>query len=181
MLIQIGHHREHDPTDVVGPLLDCHARIRAFTAIAQRIAAREGTLAEVAGAAGLVERYFRVALPLHVDDEERSLGSRLLAAPVAPGVLLAIEAMTDEHEVLERLVAGLLPRWAELAERPSELASLASLLAEDTGELRRRCDAHLEDEERVLFPAVREHLRADARAIREEMIARRAGAPASRA
>jgi hemerythrin-like domain-containing protein len=179
MLIRIGRREEPQPSDVVGPLLDCHARIREFMAIAQRIATWEGTPAEVSGAAARVERYFRVALPLHVADEELSLRPRLVAAPVAPGVLLALDAMTEEHGTIEALVAALLPRWAALAARPSDLASLTRALAEDSAELQRRFDAHLEQEERVLFPAVREHLGADAQSIRAEMAARRASAGGS--
>jgi len=175
MLIQIRHREEPHPDDVAGPLLDCHARIRAFTATAQRIAAGEGTPAEVADAAARVERYFRVALPLHVADEELSIGPRLLAAPVAPGVLLALDAMTEEHRAIEALVGSLLPRWATLAARPAELAALAPALAGDSADLGRRFDAHLEQEERVLFPAVREHLGAAAQLIRAEMAARRGG------
>jgi hypothetical protein len=171
VLIQIGRREGSRPDDVVGALLDCHARIRAFTAIAQRIAAGEGTQAEVAEAAARVERYFRVALPLHVADEELSLRPRLLAAPVEPGILAALDAMSAEHGAIEALLAALLPRWAALSARPLDLAGLT--LAEDSADLGRRFDAHLEQEERVLFPAVREHLAAAWPAIRSEMAARR--------
>lgn len=181
MLIRIGHREEPRPDDVVGPLLDCHARIRAFTGIAERIAAGEGTPTEVADAAACVERYFRVALPLHVADEELSLRPRLLDAPLAARVHLALDAMTEEHGAIEALVATLLPRWVALAARPLELAALAPALAGDSKDLRRRFDVHLEQEERVLFPAVREHLGAVALAIRAEMATRRADAQVPRA
>ena len=118
-------------------------------------------------------RYFRVALPLHVADEELSIRPRLLAAPAAPAVRLALDAMTQEHAAIDALVTALLPRWAALAAGPGELASLAPALAEDCADLRRRFDAHLEQEERTLFPAVREHLGAASLAIRAEMAARR--------
>jgi len=174
MLLKIGHREERRPDDVVGPLLDCHARIRAFTAIARRIAAHEGADAGVAEAAARVERYFRVAYPLHVEDEEISLRPRLMAVKAAPEIALCLDAMTAEHDAMEALVAGLLPRWATVAERPSDLAALAPGLGDDTAELARRFDAHLEQEERVLFPAVEEHLTAEALVIRAEMVARRA-------
>ncbi|APR77337.1 Ferredoxin reductase [Minicystis rosea] len=174
MLIQIGRRENRRSDDVVGSLLDCHARIRTFTSLARRIAAREGSEAEVAEAAARVERYFRVALPLHVADEELSIRPRLLAASAAPDVALALDAMTEEHGAIEALLAGLLPRWSALAVRPSELASLAAALAADSAELEKRFDVHLEREERVLFPALETHLAADAPLVRAEMAARRA-------
>ena len=175
MLLQIGHREDLRPDDIVGPLLDCHARIRSFSSLARRIAAGEGTEAEVAEAAAGVERYFRVALPLHVADEELSLRPRLLAVKGAPDVEVALDAMTEEHGAIEALVARLLPRWSALAARPGELAGLAPQLGADSAELQERCDAHLAQEERVRFPAVQEHLGADARAVRAEMAARRGG------
>jgi hemerythrin-like domain-containing protein len=176
-LLQIGRREDRRPDDVVGPLLDCHARIRAFTLLARRIAGREGSLAEITDAAASVERYFRVALPLHVADEELSLRPRLLAAPVPREIALAFETMTEEHSAIEALIARLLPRWSALATRPSELAGLAAELVADTAELEWRFDAHLEREEQVLFPALEAHLGADVLVdVRAEMTARRVGA-----
>jgi hypothetical protein len=176
LLIQIGRRGDRSQDDVVGALLACHDRIRAFTAMAQRLPAGAATPVEVADAAARVERYFRVALPLHLEDEELSLCPRLLAAPVAPEVIDAVSAMTGEHAPIEALVACLLPRWATLARHPLELTALAAELARDTAELDRLFQAHLEREEQVLFPAVREHLAGGELLIRAEMAARRSGA-----
>ena len=174
MLIQIGRRGDPSHDDVVGSLLACHARIRAFTALAQRMLAGEAAPAEVADAAARVERYFRVALPLHSADEELSLCPRLRAAPVTPEVFDALSSMMDEHAPIDSLLACLLPRWAALARDPLELPALAAELARDTAELDRLFQAHLAREERVLFPAMREHLAGDELVIRAEMVARRA-------
>ena len=176
MLIQIGRGKGGSRDDVVGALLACHDRIRAFTALAQRMLASTVAPVELAAAAARVERYFRVAFPLHVDDEERSICPRLLAAPVAPDVLDATNEMMGEHAPIDALVACLLPRWAALAGDPLELPALIAWLAHDTAELDRLFQAHLERVEKVLFPAVREHLAGDEIAIRAEMVTRRAGA-----
>jgi hypothetical protein len=175
VLIQIGRRGNPAPSGVVGGLLECHARIRTFTAIGARLAASTAAAGEVAEAAARVERYFRVALPLHVDDEELSIEPRLRAAPVGRDVLDALSAMTEEHASIEALLARMLPRWAALARDPIELPALAAELARDTAELDRLFQSHLEREERVVFPAVREHLAAEEAIIRAEMVARRAG------
>ena len=58
--------------DAVGLLVACHARIRSFTATALRLSQAVGAEpSEVADVAGAVHRYFTVALPLHVEDEDR--------------------------------------------------------------------------------------------------------------
>lgn len=176
MLIQIGRGKDVSRDDVVGALLACHDRIRAFTALAQRILGSTVAPIDVADAAARIERYFRVAFPLHVEDEQLSICPRLVAASVTPDVLYATNEMMDEHAPIDALVACLLPRWAALAGDPLELPALAARLAHDTGELDRLLLAHLEREEKVLFPAVREHLAGDEIAIRAEMVARRGGA-----
>ncbi|MCC6558272.1 MAG: hemerythrin domain-containing protein, partial [Polyangiaceae bacterium] len=66
------------------------------------------------------------------------------------------------------------PRWAELGQEPTALPRLAAGLQADTARLAALLDAHLAGEEAIVFPAVREHLSADAPAIRAEMRARRA-------
>lgn len=171
--MQIGRRPEPDPTDVVGSLLDCHFRIRMFTRYAQRVAALEGSAADIAEMASRVERYFRVALPLHIEDEEASVLPRLRAAPVDTTVHAALDAMAAEHIAIDAQIEGLLPRWAAISREPANTLELAALLGEETAELSRRLDAHLELEERTLFPAIREHLRASAGVIRKEMTARR--------
>lgn len=174
MLIQIGHGKDVSRDDVTGALLACHGRIRAFTATGQRMLADAVAAAELADAAARVARYFRVAFPLHTEDEELSIYPRLCAAPIRPDVLDAIGAMMGEHGPIDALVASLLPCWDTLARDPLELPALLAQLARDTAELDRLFEEHLAREERVLFPAVRDLLAGDEVVIRAEMVARRA-------
>lgn len=174
MLHSIGRRPDIAPDDVVGPLLACHERIRMFSGMAERLGSGAHSREEVAEAASRVARYFRVALPLHVDDEELSIRPRLIAAAAPARVLEALDAMTSEHVPLEELLAALLPRWSELAREPERLDVLRRALASDAEELRVRFDAHLEAEERLIVPAIGAALASAGLAIREEMRARRA-------
>src|SRR5262245_25640445 len=75
VLIRLGT-RARKESDVVDRLLECHERIRNFCALACRLA--EGPPSEQAReAAAQLVRYFTVALPLHVADEEESIRPRL--------------------------------------------------------------------------------------------------------
>jgi hypothetical protein len=179
MLIGIGRRVEPAPDDVVGPLLSCHERIRQFSVMAERLASGRHPPGEVADAAARVERYFRVALPLHVEDEERSLRPRLLALS-DPRLAEALDAMTAEHAAIDALLASLVPRWAELSREPDRLAVFGDL-ARDSAELRRVFDAHLAAEERLVFPVVADRLAAEALGIRDEIRARRVGVAGARA
>jgi len=79
-MLQILGASTHDPA-TGGPadlLLACHVCIRAFTALAGRLASADPAPdAEVAAAAQRVHCYHFVALPLHQEDEERSIAPRL--------------------------------------------------------------------------------------------------------
>lgn len=176
MLARIGRGPAGTPDeDLVAPLLACHERIRAFCATAARLSTPRGAgPEEIAEAAAAVERYFRVALPLHVEDEDLSILPRLASARAPAPVLAAAAAMAREHGPIEEALAGLCPRWAELGQDPTALPRLAAGLQADTARLAALLDAHLAGEEAIVFPAVREHLSADAPAIRAEMRARRA-------
>lgn len=174
MLHTIGRRPDSAPDDVVGPLLACHERIRMFSAMAERLASGAHPPEEVAEAASRVARYFRLALPLHVADEELSIRPRLIASAAPARVLEALDAMTSEHITIEELLATLLPRWSELGREPERLDALGKALASDAEELRARFDAHLEAEERIIVPAIAAGLTGAGLAIRGEMRARRA-------
>jgi hemerythrin-like domain-containing protein len=155
-------------------LTDCHARIRHFTAMALRIAsAATSPPQEVAEAARAVHRYFTVALPLHVADEDLSLLPRL--RPVAPALEGALARMEDEHLAIEEAVAEMAPLCSVLAEEPERLGELGEALAEKARALEALFEPHLREEERTIFPAIRQHLPPDEQAILlAEMRARRA-------
>lgn len=148
-------------------VLDCHQRIRSFTQLSVRLAEADAPESELAEAAARVHRYFTVALPLHVADEEESIAPRLLL--VASQVADAIERMEREHLEHVDLLARLISAWAALkrgARPPSELSANAR-------QLQAALDAHLEAEERIIVPALAALPETDARAILQEMRRRR--------
>jgi iron-sulfur cluster repair protein YtfE (RIC family) len=164
------------PEDAVALLLECHTRIRAFLALARRIAEVDGAEG-VAEAAGRVRRYFTEALPLHAQDEEESIQPRLRGRD--PSVDAELDAMTAEHRQHERPLATLVAACEEIARVPVRLAELQPIVARAAGELAGHFEEHLAREETVIFPAMRRLLdpAADAAVVRE-IRARRAGAPA---
>jgi len=160
-LVGIGRKPERDPS-VVGRLRDCHARIRAMLALAGKIADEPAAANEVAEAAARVHRYFSVSLPLHLLDEEESIKPRL-------GTAEALELMTEQHGEHERLLAPLLLHWTALAEGRGDRHALRTELRALATDL----EAHLQLEERLVFPGI-ERLGRDAQAeIIDEMEARR--------
>jgi hypothetical protein len=133
-------------------LLACHERIRRFSAMARDLATWPGaTPADVADAAARVARYFSQALPLHVEDEDRSVAPRLAAA----GLDEALAVMGREHREAEALLAELAPLWDALAREPGRLADLGPATARGGAALVDHMARHLAAEEAVVLPAVR--------------------------
>jgi hemerythrin-like domain-containing protein len=163
--------------DVPEVLLDCHQRMRQFTTLAAELAARPGTPPnEVRDVAAKVHRYFTVALPLHEEDEERSLFPRLLAR--APELTACIAALREDHLAHAERVGTLLTVCQELKAAPERSEVLREALASAAQALAETWRVHLTAEERDVFPAVRTVLSAAERAaIREEMRERRARLP----
>ena len=165
------------PEDAIGMLLACHQRIRSFSALAVRLAEASGAPRESrAEAAASVHRYFRVALPLHVADEELSLRPRLLATPARDQVAAHLALMSAQHDEVERQLAGLTPSWSALASSPerSELLRTTAPLARD---FERLMHDHLALEEQHIFPAARRYLTLGSmQALLEEIRGRRAPA-----
>jgi iron-sulfur cluster repair protein YtfE (RIC family) len=161
------------PEDAVALLLECHERIRAFVALANRIAAalpRER--GDVAEAAARVSRYFTQALPLHAADEEESILPRLRGR--APEVDAALAEMAREHRDHERPLAAVVAACDALAREPARLDELGPGLARAAAELDAHFATHLRGEESIIFPAMRRHLsREEDAAIVRELRARR--------
>jgi iron-sulfur cluster repair protein YtfE (RIC family) len=150
------------PEDLVGLLLECHQRIRTFARLAEDVGRRrELPDAEVVDACARVERYFTQALPLHVEDEERSLLPRLRGQQAA--VDAALDAMHAQHDEHAPFLRALLAASAEVRRAPRDTATRDGLLAAASA-LAAEFERHLVNEEQVLFPAVRELLGADAQA-----------------
>ncbi len=161
------------PDDPFALLADCHARIRRFTSLAQRLVAAPLTTppAEISAAATDAIRYFTVALPLHEQDEEASLAPRLGEMDLPESARTALAALGPEHRAIEEVVATLLPKWAEIARDP--LAKDRDLET-PSHRLAALFDAHLLREERDLFPAARRAMSAtDLSALLQEIRARR--------
>jgi iron-sulfur cluster repair protein YtfE (RIC family) len=169
----LGIGKPRQAQDVVDLLLECHERIRGFTALARRLGGAAGVAdAEVADAAAKVRRYFVEALPLHAADEEESLLPRLRGRD--PAVDRELEAMHREHDEHQAILGRVVALCDALAADPSRHRELGPALAEAAGALERHFEAHLAREEEVIFPAVRRELGDSERArIAEELRARR--------
>jgi iron-sulfur cluster repair protein YtfE (RIC family) len=169
----IGLGKPAAPGDAVELLLECHGRIRAFLALANRLAeAREETPEALADAAQRVHRYFTLALPLHARDEEESLVPRLRGRE--PVLEAALDAMVREHAEHQAPLGVLVGACAEVVRDPGRQVPLAGTLAKATGELVRHFEPHLAREEGIIFPAVRRLLDgADDAAIVRELRLRR--------
>lgn len=105
----------------------------------------------------------------HEEDEEGSLFPRLAAAGPSDEVRATLERLSAEHrehEALHRRLEDALAGRVE-GDAWTEIARIADLVT-------RAYRSHIEDEEKVLFPAARALLGADdLAAIRSEMDARR--------
>jgi len=173
MLIQIGPSKE--PSDVVDLLLECHERIRSFAGLACRLAdTREASHDEIRDAAARVTRYFSEALPLHVADEEQSILPRLSGRSVELDETL--QSMHSEHLEHDVQLQTLLATCSTLRASPEKLDELRPTLSSTATTLEKEFTTHLEQEERIILPAIRSLLAPDERdAILREVRARREG------
>src|SRR4051812_12985750 len=179
MPITIGAKPESNFADPIGLLTDCHRRIERFLSVLVQVAAQAkgGSLtSEQRVAMETALRYFRDAAPKHTADEESTLFPRLRLCdrPDLQAVFARMDSLESDHDRAERshaevdrlgaswLASGSLPR--EDAERLSELLTGLTELYK----------AHIQIEERELFPAASGVLAAaDREAIGAEMAARR--------
>lgn len=176
MLNQITPARpsQQSPEDAVDFLMACHQRIRHFTAAAVKLAhAQSATPDEIRQAAAGVYRYYSVSLPLHEADEESTLRPRL--DPVADErVHHALLAMADQHLAIDELLERLLPLLRLLEQNPDMQSQVGGEMCSLTKALDEIFQAHLDLEETVIFPAIREILPESARVeMLEEMQQRR--------
>lgn len=151
MLHQLGPRRSQ-PETLVDMLLDCHARIRSFIALAGT-AARERAASEeeIAEACRAVEVYFREALPLHVEDEEQSILPRLQGQTPSLDACLAL--MHREHGEHVSQLDALLAACAQLRSQPRDAQGRARLEA-CAQQLAADFERHLALEEGEVFTAV---------------------------
>jgi hemerythrin-like domain-containing protein len=175
--LQTGAPRSPRSEDVPEVFLDCHQRMRQFTALAADLAARPtATADDVREVAAKVHRYFTIALPLHEEDEEASLFPRLLGH--APELGPRIASLREDHAAHASWVASLLAICEQLQAAPERAEALRASLARTAQALADAWRTHLAAEEQEIFPAVRTVLSAKDKAdIREEMKERRARLP----
>lgn len=148
------------PEDAVGMLLECHARIREFVALARRLGDAADAPADVIQeTARRVRRYFADALPLHAQDEEESLLPRVRGRDAA--LDRELSAMAREHREHEEPLARLVAACRALEQAPARLAEFRQAVASPAAELDEHFVRHLSREESAIFPALRRLLRAD--------------------
>jgi hemerythrin-like domain-containing protein len=171
MLVQLGQRQTSE--DVVDLLRDCHERIRRFLIQARVLAEAACTdPEEIRAAASQIRRYFTEAFPMHVSDEDEQIVPRLRGA--SPDVDRALAMMASGHASHGALIARLVAICASLEQDPRRLSVASVELTRIAALLATELEAHLELEERAIFPAVRhlpEHVRD---AIRGAIRARRA-------
>lgn len=179
MPVRIGQRVDHGFEEPLGLLSDCHRRIEQFLRVLATTTAvhRGGELPEADRQAfeGAL-RYFETAAPRHSADEEESLFPRMRTAPdpEARAALDTLDRLEADHEAANRLhaeVHALGTRWlskGSLTERE------AGTLGEHLAELERLYRAHIDVEDRELFPAAGRVLSAGEMAeVGREMAARR--------
>jgi hypothetical protein len=164
------------PSSAIDFFLECHGRIRHFTALAAKLP--DAPPEKRPEAASLVQRFFSIGLPLHATDEDVSLAPRLrlalAGAPSSAVVADALDAMTAEHPEVDALGAAIAEICATIAARPDATTSLAA----DVARLSALWDEHLAREEEIIFPAARLLLPAEAQAIILEECRSRRASPA---
>jgi iron-sulfur cluster repair protein YtfE (RIC family) len=153
MLVQIRKHGAE--TDVVDLLLECHERIRTFLKMASDLAAvRSAPDDEVRSVAAQIHRYFSEALPMHIADEQEQILPQI--ASWSPELDRALAQMMDEHVEHTHWVDRLTAICAILTSDPRQLAAVGPELGRVARELTAEMARHLDVEERVIFPALRQ-------------------------
>lgn len=143
------------PADVVGRLADCHARIRHHLEAARLLA--EATVHDERhrATARAVYSYFTQAFPLHVEDEDGLVAPavvRAIARAADPEGRRLLDTLHEEHaqiDVLHTLLVDDWSAWRDEAAPPATDAHRSVLDRFDT-----LVTAHLELEEREIFPRI---------------------------
>jgi len=179
MPIQIGHRPDHDFTEPLGLLSDCHRRIEHFLGVLIAIDddAAGGALSEdYRSGLETAIRYFKIAAPKHTADEEVSLFPRLRNSgdAVAMEALRVLEQLEADHNAAEThhaAVERLVHRW--LADDGLN-ATARTELHDHLRQLQNLYQQHIAIEDHSLFPAAELILtREQIHQVGREMAARR--------
>lgn len=160
------------PENLVDLFLECHQRIRTFVHLAEKVGRRyELPQPEVIDTCQRCERYFTEALPLHVEDEEKSLLPRLRG--VGQDVNNALATMHEQHIEHEPLLRALLESLQSDRSEP-DLRQHRELLTAGAAQLALELEKHLTLEEQIIFSAARSRMPLDAQdLVLQELRARR--------
>lgn len=168
MLIQLNSKPLADFDDPLGVLHDCHRRIENFLEqlimVTSEALASDGVLSDQASLtlAGAL-RYFRIAAPKHVLDEEETLFPRLRASNDArvSETFEQIERLEKEHDKTNSLhakVDELGRAWIDTRQiDASDLAHLKEMLEE----LHSIYTEHIKVEENHIFPLAQDVINKD--------------------
>lgn len=142
-----------DPRDM---LLACHEKVARFTNLARKLQAhieRNGADQDAGEAARRVLRYFRIAAPLHHQDEELDLFPALLdleKTGLDQATAIALRADIDqlerEHQQLEHIWRQIEP-WLD-----SVAAGQTLMTSADLNAFVELYDAHMQREQDRVFP-----------------------------
>ncbi|MEO8798889.1 MAG: hemerythrin domain-containing protein [Polyangiaceae bacterium] len=169
MLHTIG--RSVRDESVCGLLRACHTRIRFFLDTAIAVQSSSASDAAIVDACNDVERYFGLAFPLHLQDEEESILPRILGR--SPRLDEALRRMTSDHVAHAAPLAALLELAVKVRESANDQVKRDGL-ASAASALRVELERHLREEEAIIFPGIELSLSNDVQAqIVEEMRARR--------
>lgn len=151
------------PSELVDLLGECHDRIRRFVALGHVLTTRTDASEDLVRAAcDDIDRYFRVALPLHVADEEESIMPRLKGRGRAiDEVLLRMCSDHRGHSVALDTLFDALKAVRSAPRDPKIRGRLGEAVCAIDAEFRQ----HLALEEAVIFPAIRELLSDAERAV----------------
>jgi len=155
MLVSIDTRRPRaEKDDAISLLVACHARTRAFCTTAMRLCgAVHAPTADITDVSTSILRHFTVSLPLHIEDEDLSIASRLY--PVASlSILEDLKTLARQHRLIDWLVAELVPQWQLLADEPQQLRRISRRLGRDTTHLRDLLRVHHALEEDRIYPAL---------------------------
>jgi len=152
--------------DVVSRLAACHTRIRAFLAEARALARGGGSADARKASAAAVARYFGEALPLHAEDEDRTI------APYLPRSAQALaRRLAADHEAIEADLRALGPDWNRWAAGDNSPATAEHVQMVERVSV--ALEGHLALEEADLFPLLAAIPPSEAQKLVEEMKARR--------
>jgi len=175
MLTPLRRAPADQPRDLRGHLLACHQRIRQFSTTARRLGDPSISPAEAAEGCRAVRRYFTIALPLHVEDEDRSLLPRLVAARPPSDVSRALASMHKEHASIDRTLRDAVALWDRALVDEGAWITERSRIGRVGARIEELFEAHLLLEETFIFPALDTLLAPeDKDAIVSEIRARRA-------